>query len=432
MNNTRLLWLLPVTLAVVLVIGCGGGGSSGGGGGTTTGTTTTGGSTGSTGSGGLASPTLATPTTLSGHISLSWTTSAGATAYRVYRGTSPGAETLLASSVTNSYVDAAASAGTNYVYEVTATQAASESGRSNEVSYVLTSFLVTDLGAAPGTPAHSWVNGTGLAVLGYSGSNAQLLDFKNGGLTSAFNASYSGVAVSDDGTVAACTSGGSYVWFKPNAYATPISVWGGTAVRHTLVGITNSDNVLYDHFDQNLGGGWHVYSTQTASDAYTMEDMDPVYLSDWGAIGTSATLKGPAVYRSGSEGAANIPAGSTAEGINNNGDLLAEDTVHQTTFIQGGPIGSRTINNFDVTAVAGGQRISDAGYVIGKSNGVWAIYDPATRSVLPAGAVGPYSVTGLLAINRNGQALAMGTLAGSLHFLRITPGDAGFLVVRKP
>ncbi|HSZ54098.1 MAG TPA: immunoglobulin domain-containing protein, partial [Tepidisphaeraceae bacterium] len=69
-------------------------------------------------------------------VALSWSASTGATGYNIYRGTTKGGETLLASptGTATTYLDTAASNGTTYYYEVTAVNAGGESPRSTEVS----------------------------------------------------------------------------------------------------------------------------------------------------------------------------------------------------------------------------------------------------------------------------------------------------------
>jgi methionine-rich copper-binding protein CopC len=83
-----------------------------------------------------AAPTALTPTSGSGQISLSWSPSAGATAYRIYRGTASGGETLLASPTGTAimFVDSAVTSGTTYYYQVTAVNVGGESPRSSEVA----------------------------------------------------------------------------------------------------------------------------------------------------------------------------------------------------------------------------------------------------------------------------------------------------------
>jgi fibronectin type 3 domain-containing protein len=83
----------------------------------------------------------ATPTGLSAGagnntVGLSWNTSAGATGYSVYRGTSPGGEsaTAIASPTTNSFTDTTVTNGTTYYYKVAARNATGTSPLSAEVS----------------------------------------------------------------------------------------------------------------------------------------------------------------------------------------------------------------------------------------------------------------------------------------------------------
>ena len=70
-------------------------------------------------------------------VGLTWTASAGATSYNVYRGTTAGGEsaTALATNVTTTrYTDNAVVNGTAYFYKVAAVNAGGTSGQSNEVS----------------------------------------------------------------------------------------------------------------------------------------------------------------------------------------------------------------------------------------------------------------------------------------------------------
>jgi fibronectin type 3 domain-containing protein len=84
-----------------------------------------------------APPATITPTAGNGQVSLSWTASAGATSYNVYRGTSPGGELAapLASGVTaRSFTDTGLTNGTTYYYQVSAVSSFGEGGKSAEVS----------------------------------------------------------------------------------------------------------------------------------------------------------------------------------------------------------------------------------------------------------------------------------------------------------
>ncbi len=82
-------------------------------------------------------PTSLTPTAGNAQIGLTWTASATATSYNVYRGTSAGAEssTPVATGVTGtSYTDTGLTNGQAYAYVVTAVNAGGQSALSNEVT----------------------------------------------------------------------------------------------------------------------------------------------------------------------------------------------------------------------------------------------------------------------------------------------------------
>src|SRR5207244_1838498 len=68
---------------------------------------------------------------------LSWTASAGATSYNVYRSTTSGSEGSPAQATgltTTNYTDTTVANGTSYYYVVTAVLSGAESGQSNEAS----------------------------------------------------------------------------------------------------------------------------------------------------------------------------------------------------------------------------------------------------------------------------------------------------------
>src|SRR5439155_13997613 len=82
-----------------------------------------------------AAPTNLAATSGNAKVTLSWSASAGAASYKVYRSTSSGAETLLASGITSgSYLDTSVVNGTTYYYQVSAINTVGESPRSAEVS----------------------------------------------------------------------------------------------------------------------------------------------------------------------------------------------------------------------------------------------------------------------------------------------------------
>jgi hypothetical protein len=78
-----------------------------------------------------------TATAGSASVSLTWTASAGATSYNVYRGATSGGEsaTAIASGITTTaYTDSAVTNGTKYYYKVAAVNGGGTSGFSNEAS----------------------------------------------------------------------------------------------------------------------------------------------------------------------------------------------------------------------------------------------------------------------------------------------------------
>jgi len=84
-------------------------------------------------------PSLDVPTAGSNSVGLSWTApasnGAAITAYKVYRGTSSGGETLLATlGVVTGYTDNTAANGTTYFYKVSAVNSIGEGAQSNERS----------------------------------------------------------------------------------------------------------------------------------------------------------------------------------------------------------------------------------------------------------------------------------------------------------
>ncbi|HEY7424670.1 MAG TPA: fibronectin type III domain-containing protein, partial [Gemmataceae bacterium] len=113
-----------------------------------------------------AAPTGLTATAGPGQVALSWTASSGAASYNIYRGTSSGGETKIASGVTTTaYSDSGLSAGTTYFYEVTAVNSVGESGLSNEASATTPSVPAapTNLTASanPAQVALSWTASSG-------------------------------------------------------------------------------------------------------------------------------------------------------------------------------------------------------------------------------------------------------------------------------
>jgi fibronectin type 3 domain-containing protein len=107
----------------------------------------------------LAIPMNLAATAANAQVSLSWSTTTGATGYHVKRSTTSGAETQIAAPASATYTDAGVSNGTKYFYVVSAVSSAAESANSKEVS------------ATPVAPATAPATPTGLTA---TGGNAQV------------------------------------------------------------------------------------------------------------------------------------------------------------------------------------------------------------------------------------------------------------------
>ena len=137
----------------------------------------------------------------SGQISLDWTNVPGAISYKVYRGTSSGALSVLASSATtSSYVDSSTSDGTTYFYAVKSYNGL-DSALSSEVSgKSISTFSMTSLTAAP---AANQLTVTWPAVTG-----ADAYDIKYG--TNASSLSSTATGVTSPYIISGLTGGATY------------------------------------------------------------------------------------------------------------------------------------------------------------------------------------------------------------------------------
>jgi chitodextrinase len=108
-----------------------------------------------------AAPTNLKATPGDSQVTLSWTASAGAASYNIYRGTASGSEgsTPIATGITGTgFADAGLSNGTTYFYEVTAVNANGESPQSNEASATPNAVPPNPVPAAPGNLAATAVS----------------------------------------------------------------------------------------------------------------------------------------------------------------------------------------------------------------------------------------------------------------------------------
>jgi len=81
-----------------------------------------------------AAPTNLIATPGNGQVSLSWTASAGAASYKVYRSTTPGGETAIAGVTTTTYINTGLTNGKTYYYKVAAVNGGGLSPLSDEAS----------------------------------------------------------------------------------------------------------------------------------------------------------------------------------------------------------------------------------------------------------------------------------------------------------
>ena len=133
-------------------------------------------------------------------VSVSWTASAGATSYNLYRSTTSGAETLYQTGVTSPYSDTSVTDGVTYYYKVSAVGPGGESSLSSEASakfWGLTESLISywKLEEASGSRADSFGtntltdNNTVTQQTGKLGSCAQFTSLNTEYLSRADNAS---------------------------------------------------------------------------------------------------------------------------------------------------------------------------------------------------------------------------------------------------
>jgi fibronectin type 3 domain-containing protein len=102
-------------------------------------------------------------------VALTWTASAGATSYSIYRGTAPGAEgaTPVGTATSNSFTDTGLTNGTTYYYTITASNAAGTSAKSAEV-HATPAASGTGTLLSQGQPATA----SSVQAAGYPASNA--------------------------------------------------------------------------------------------------------------------------------------------------------------------------------------------------------------------------------------------------------------------
>ena len=221
-------------------------------------------------------PTGLTATAGSGQVSLTWSASAGATGYNIYRGTSAGGEstTPIATGVTStSYIDTTVTNGTTYYYTVAAVNSSGTSGYSNEAS----AEPVSGLPPAP----------TGLTA---TGGNAQI--------SLSWTAS------------AGATSYNVYRGSLPNAESTTPIATGVTTTSYVDITANNGPTYYYKVAAVNSSG-----TSSYSNEASAMASGGSVPTAPTGLTATSGNTQVALSWSAGSGATSyNVYRGTTAGG----------------------------------------------------------------------------------------------------------------------
>jgi fibronectin type 3 domain-containing protein len=249
-------------------------------------------------------PTGLTATGTAGQVALSWTapTSSGGSAitgYAIYRKTSSGAETLLATAGTGTtYTDTAVSAGSTYFYDVAAVNGSGPGAKSAEMSAAVPAATITVPGAPTGLTASTSVGSVVLSWKAPSSTGGSAITSYNvyrGTATGAETLKASGVTTTSytDTTV----TGGTKYFYEVTAVnakgesarsselsATPPVVTApGAPVGVTATGGTGSVSLSWGAPSNNGGaaiGSYDIYRS-------TSSGREVLYAS--GVSGTSFT-----------------------------------------------------------------------------------------------------------------------------------------------
>jgi fibronectin type 3 domain-containing protein len=254
-----------------------------------------------------AAPTGLAATGGNGQVSLSWSASAGASSYNVYRATTSGGETLYQSGVSGTtFTDSTVTNGTTYYYEVTAVNAGGESAMSNEA-------FATPQVPAPPTP-------TGLSA---TGGNAQV------------SLQWSASTGATSYNIYRSTSSGGETLYQS----------GVNSTSYTDTGVTNGTTYYYKVTGVNAGGE----SGKSNEASATPQVPAPSAPTGLTATGGNAQVS---LSWNASNGAAtyNIYRGTTS-----GSETLLQSSVSGTTFTDTG-VTNGTTYFYEVTAVnAGGE-----------------------------------------------------------------------------
>jgi fibronectin type 3 domain-containing protein len=247
------------------------------------------------------SPAGLTATAGNGQISLSWTASAGATSYNVYRSTTPNGEgmaAIAASIATTSYTDTGLASATTYFYKVAAVNSSGTSAQSAEAS-------ATPLGS-PGSGLPDLV----VSSLTWSPANPTAGDHviftavvTNQGTTATPAGTVLGVGFDLDGSAAASVWEDTYTTsLAPGASVTLTATGGGAGVNywiamagsHTVTAWVDDVNRIAESNKSNNK------LTETIS-VSNPSGMTPVVQVDAGSNGAVSTFAADAYFDTGNE-----------------------------------------------------------------------------------------------------------------------------------
>lgn len=243
-----------------------------------------------------AAPTGLVATAGNAQVSLTWTASSGATSYNVYRGTSSGSETSIATGVTTtSYTNTGLTNGTVYYYKVAAVNASGTSALSSEVSatpQVSAPAAPTGLTATTGNAQISlnWTASSGATSYNvYRGTSAggesttalvtgiTASTYTNTGLTNGTAYYYKVTAVNTSGT----SSYSNEATATPSAPVVSVSVSPTTASVQTAgtqqftASVTGSSNTAVTWQVNSVTGGNSTVGTVSTGGLYTAPSAVP-------------------------------------------------------------------------------------------------------------------------------------------------------------
>jgi hypothetical protein len=264
-----------------------------------------------------SAPASLTATGATGTINLSWTASStgSPTSYVIYRGTSTGSETVLATGTisTTSYSDTSATAGTTYYYKVAGANAVGNGPQSNE-----SSAAASSAGTVGFTDTF---NRTGTT----SGSNWATL----GSATFPTNGTQMGIANTSTSSTATYLNtlyGAAYTSSPTNVYAQIIVDVSGTsttgAIPAPVINYTDDSNYYFANFSYTSGS--------TTTGIYSLYKYVAATLT---TLATGTTVTAPT-----------LPVALRIQNSANTLTLLVNGTVTLTatdSSLSGGRVGTR-------------------------------------------------------------------------------------------